>query len=337
MKTARAPRSEVPAAAPATPPFVVETLGPAEQRLSFRVGDSWCRLTNLQLKSGVRLGVTACQYDPSFVFSAVQPPAELELVVSKGAVLLGQTGDGRALHFGGNTLQLSHTRAPLPLQLRPTDDERTETVSLALSAARLQELLGTAELPSAFRALRDGAAPHALVSQALPPRLFRVFDELLNADVKGPARALWHDAKSLELLALMTDELVEGARAQTERLSAWDLERLQLVRAALIANLEAPPTLTQLARTAGLSETRLKAGFQTLFGAPVFSYLRLVRMETARALLAKRQLNVTEVAQRVGYANPGKFAAAFRRQFGTSPSSVASGGRAMEMTTLPRL
>jgi AraC-like DNA-binding protein len=31
---------------------------------------------------------------------------------------------------------------------------------------------------------------------------------------------------------------------------------------------------------------------------------------------------VTEVAQRVGYENPSKFAAAFRRQFGLSPSSL---------------
>ena len=31
---------------------------------------------------------------------------------------------------------------------------------------------------------------------------------------------------------------------------------------------------------------------------------------------------VTEVAQRVGYSNPSKFAAAFRRRFGMSPSAL---------------
>jgi AraC-like DNA-binding protein len=45
-------------------------------------------------------------------------------------------------------------------------------------------------------------------------------------------------------------------------------------------------------------------------------------MEEARRLLLERHLNVTEVAQRVGYVNPSKFAAAFRRQFGMSPSAL---------------
>jgi AraC-like DNA-binding protein len=45
-------------------------------------------------------------------------------------------------------------------------------------------------------------------------------------------------------------------------------------------------------------------------------------MERARQLLLERNLNVSEVALRVGYQNPSKFAAAFRREFGISPSSL---------------
>ena len=73
---------------------------------------------------------------------------------------------------------------------------------------------------------------------------------------------------------------------------------------------------------AGFNETLLKGRFRALFGTSVFAYLRQIRMEEARRLLLERHLNVTEVAQRVGYANPSKFAAAFRRQFGKSPSAL---------------
>lgn len=325
---------DAPAPAPRPVPFVIETVSPAEQLVSFRVGDSWCRLRSLELRSGVRLGLTGCQYEPGFAFGALQPPAELELTVSRGGVLQALTADGRELAYGGNTLQLGHLSRPQPMLIQPQSQERTETVSLAFSAARLRELLGATELPVGFREVLDSRAPHTLRSQAVPARVFRIFDELLAADVKGPARTLWYEARSLELLAVMCDELVETARASTDRLSAYDIERLHVARARLVADLAAPPTLTQLARTAGLSETRLKAGFQTLFGAPVFSYLRQERLEAARRLLVERRLNVTEVALRVGYANPGKFAAAFRRQFGASPSAVAA---STDTTTLPRL
>jgi AraC-like DNA-binding protein len=45
-------------------------------------------------------------------------------------------------------------------------------------------------------------------------------------------------------------------------------------------------------------------------------------LDAARRLLREGRYNVTEVALRVGYTNPSKFAAAFKAQFGVSPSQV---------------
>jgi AraC-like DNA-binding protein len=303
-------------------PFVVESLSAAEQRMSFRVGDSRCRATTIELGAGVRVGVTACQFEPSFSFAAVQPPSEIELVVSKGAVLRTRTTDGHELRRGGNMLQLGRTRRPLPMRVRPGGDVPTECVSISLSERRLRELLGGPALPEAFRQVTESKDPHPLVSREMTPRLFRLLDEISNADVTGPSRLLWHQAKSLELIALMTDELVETAQAVEPRLSAHDIDRLERVRVCLVAHLDGPPTLAELARTAGFNETKLKGAFRARFGTSVFAYLRRSQMEEARRLLLLRDLNVTEVAQRVGYANPSKFAAAFRRQFGMSPSEL---------------
>ena len=81
--------------------------------------------------------------------------------------------------------------------------------------------------------------------------------------------------------------------------------------------------MPELARSAGLNEVKLKAGFKTLFGSSVYAYLRHHRMEEAQRMLRRRLYTVTEVAQRVGYANPSKFAGAFRKQFGVNPSDVS--------------
>lgn len=195
------------------PPAVVESLGAAEVRSSFRVGDSWCRMNAIDLRAGVRLGVTACQFEPSFSFSAVQPPSEIELVVSKGSVLRARTADSRDLPRGGNTLQLGRTGRPLPLEIRPEGDGRMECVSVSMSELRLRELLGVPELPAAFREVTESASPAPLVSRDMTAGLFRLLEEIVNADAKGASRALWHEAKALELIALMTDELMEADRA----------------------------------------------------------------------------------------------------------------------------
>ena len=303
-------------------PFVVDSVSATEQRMSFRVGDSWCRVSTIALQSGVRLGVTACQFEPSFAFSAEEPPSDFEFVVAKGAVLEARTKDSHHFHRGGNTLQLGQTKRPLKLRVRATGDVPMECVSISMSAVRLRELLGLATLPEAFRHVIESRDPYPLISQAMTPRLYRLLDEILYADVRGASRSLWHEAKALELIALMTDELVETARAREPRVSARDIDRLERVRRCLIEHLATPPTLAALARTAGFNETLLKGRFRALFGTSVFAYLRQVRMDEARRLLLERHLNVTEVAQRVGYANPSKFAAAFRRHFGMSPSAL---------------
>ena len=115
-------------------------------------------------------------------------------------------------------LQVGRTKNPLSLVVRPTGEVPTECVSLSMNEAYLRELL-------AIRAPRTAApraweySPHPLVSQAMPPKLFRLLDEILHADATGAARRLWHEAKSLELLALITDELVAeaSAHARTSR------------------------------------------------------------------------------------------------------------------------
>jgi AraC-like DNA-binding protein len=299
-------------------PFVVESLG-VEQRVLFREGDSWCRATTIDLRSGIRLGVTTCRFEPSFSFLAEQPASDIELVVSRGAVLHTRAAGGSAFRRGGNTLQLSRSRRPVALEVRPADEGEMECVSLSMSTSKLAELLGVAALPDAFRSVSESDG-HAPASYAMTPGLFRLLDEIVNVDARGASRLLWYEAKGLELVARMTDELAEAARYELHPLSAHDVERLEHAHRVLVERLDAPPTISELARAAGFSETKLKVAFRRRFGTSIFDHLRQVRMEEARRLLLQRRFSVSEVAQRVGYSNPSKFAAAFRRQFGVSPS-----------------
>jgi AraC-like DNA-binding protein len=72
----------------------------------------------------------------------------------------------------------------------------------------------------------------------------------------------------------------------------------------------------------GINELKLKRGFHAVFGTTAFGYLRARRLEAARALLLAKSVSVGEAAERVGYKCPSRFASAFRRHFGRSPSSL---------------
>lgn len=55
-------------------------------------------------------------------------------------------------------------------------------------------------------------------------------------------------------------------------------------------------------------------------------YMRIVRMKEAAKLLTTTQLNVSEVAYKVGSGNPFYFSKCFKQQFGISPSEYAKNG-----------
>ena len=81
-------------------------------------------------------------------------------------------------------------------------------------------------------------------------------------------------------------------------------------------------TLPELAAKFHLSQSSLKICFKALYGVPVASYLRGLRMDTAARLLQESDLPVAEIAHRVGYEDPSRLAAAIRRHTGRRPTEL---------------
>ena len=138
----------------------------------------------------------------------------------------------------------------------------------------------------------------------------------------GASRAVALTARGNDLLAEFLAALAAFLAPENPRmppLTRAQTDRIHAVAAQLRRELEHPPALPELARRAGLSETSLKRGFRQIYGATVFGYLRSLRMDRARALLAASETTVLEAAALVGYSNPSNFSAAFRQAFGVNP------------------
>ncbi|PIG95353.1 AraC family transcriptional regulator [Gloeocapsopsis sp. IPPAS B-1203] len=153
-----------------------------------------------------------------------------------------------------------------------------------------------------------------------------VLYQILHCPYQGVSRRLYLEAKAFELMALRLEQIASTSEAHSLiRLNNAQLDRLYHAKEILCDRLDNPPSLLELAREVGINHNKLKQGFRQVFGTTLFGYLHDCRMEKARCLLYQGRLTVASVANEVGYANAAKFASAFKRKFGITPSACRRG------------
>ena len=88
----------------------------------------------------------------------------------------------------------------------------------------------------------------------------------------------------------------------------------------IMTNLDRHITIAELSQTLHISATQVKSCFHKVYGMPIYAYARSQRMEAASSLLSETDQSILEIAGKFGYENGSKFAGAFRRVKGVSPS-----------------
>jgi transcriptional regulator GlxA family with amidase domain len=87
------------------------------------------------------------------------------------------------------------------------------------------------------------------------------------------------------------------------------------------AQLDAPWTVTKLARSVGLSRPAFARRFVESTGLSPLKFLTRCRMERAAELLRTSDVGLRSVAERVGYGSEFAFNRAFKRHFQVAPGS----------------
>lgn len=123
----------------------------------------------------------------------------------------------------------------------------------------------------------------------------------------------------LEILHALMRRNFEAARPQVLLAPA----QLRMAKAAHDL-IEAAPTKAHDARdiaaSMGISATTLNGHFEKVYGATIAAYTRGRRIDLAKRELAAHA-SVAQSACAAGYSNPSKFAAAFKRETGLTPSA----------------
>jgi AraC-like DNA-binding protein len=303
---------------------VMEMPSAFERQIGWELAGCAGSSRTITLRSGLMLSVSQVRWERCWTLDFDPDRSKLKFMIMRGPGPRVTPYGGQAHDLVSGTGHVSRIQRPVDLRFdfgEAASGQTHEELSLEVDRERLCELTGSKELPALLERVWSSSESYPFEVLTAPPASFRLLDEIVHCGSRGAARQLHLEAKGLELLAAWVDHL-EGERDASAGLCAHDIERLERARQILLARMTSPPSLPELARLAGLNEPKLKAGFRAHFGDTVYGYLRQHRLEEARRFLALGRYNVTEVATRVGYSNPSKFAAAFRARFGVNPSRL---------------
>jgi AraC family transcriptional regulator len=146
-------------------------------------------------------------------------------------------------------------------------------------------------------------------------RLFR--------DLQGTteATALDIEASALSLLHTVLRR-AHGSSSTVQCREPLDLdERVQHTRALLAGRLDEPPSLAQLASAVGLSAPHLCRSFHKMTGMTLRAYRTRLRVLHSLEPVAAG-VDLSRVAQDMGFSSHSHFTYAFRRTFALAPSAV---------------
>jgi AraC-like DNA-binding protein len=156
---------------------------------------------------------------------------------------------------------------------------------------------------------------------SMTPSMHMVIHQILNCPYNGHIKRMYLESKAMELITHQLALLVSKETDPKPRpiLCPDDIERIHYARDILIENLQNPPTVYRLCRMVGINELKLQQGFRQIYGKTVFAYFRDCQFEGARCLLKEGNMNVAEVAYKLGYFKVDNFAGSFKKIFGVSP------------------
>jgi AraC family transcriptional regulator len=151
-----------------------------------------------------------------------------------------------------------------------------------------------------------GAALERLAKEVMAPRPNSpVMAETLVASV------------SAELGSLVRQ--IDQTRPAPGTLARWQLKVITRLLKD-VANQGQRIHLEEVAACCSISVRHLVRAFKKSTGTTIHSYIRQVRIERIKALLAADELSMAAIAAATGYASPSQFSAEFRRLAGCSPS-----------------
>jgi AraC-like DNA-binding protein len=261
--------------------------------------------------------------------SRVSKPVPRAPVVYQSKILI--VGQGRKRAYLGdevyrydayNYLVLS---VPMPAECETEASPEEPLLLLAINVepTMLGEiLLEMDELPPPL-----GPTPRGISSTPMSEELAGAVIRLLEC-LKSPldSRMLGHQTVREIVYRVLCGEQGGALRALASRDDHF--ARIARVLRYVHAEYAKPLSVEELARKAAMSIAAFHHYFKLVTASSPLQYLKRIRLDQARRLMAHDGYNASTAARAVGYESPSQFSREFKRLFGVTPVEEAEQTRA---------
>ncbi len=157
----------------------------------------------------------------------------------------------------------------------------------------------------------------------LPEHLSKLLNEVFECQEMEFGRKAMSLSRGLEVFTELMSSIKKMVHKDELRgLHKDDYQRMMEIKEWLHQNLDKKIVVEDIADEFGMSLSKLKRDFKTLFNRSVYQYFTDIKMNEAMKRLQTGDYTVSQVAYDVGYENPSKFTQMFKKMKGFNPSEI---------------
>lgn len=161
------------------------------------------------------------------------------------------------------------------------------------------------------------------------------FEEVMSAEIQAvasqlqkvqttdPLRLFYCRLKAEEMIYLFFQSLLKRGDVFNYALNNEDIKMLYHIRACLIQDISVVPNLPELARSACMSESKMKKLFKQIFGKSIYNYYQHFRMMEAAYVIREKKFSVSQAGHHVGFTSLSHFTTVFEAHLGVKPKKYS--------------
>lgn len=210
--------------------------------------------------------------------------------------------------------------------------KNTETNSQIMTLKLTDEVGFWADIEKSVLNLKGGDNLVQTITSANQPFLFegiiscRIQDiaaEIAAVNIAEPSQRPYLKLKTEELIHCLSVGLAKQTDIPVQMINSSDAKMIYGVKDKILAVIDEPPKLKELAKFSGMSQSKLQRLFKQFFGNSIYNYHQSFRMQKAAYLIKEERISVSEVGYRLGFSNLSHFARVFESHIGLKPKKYA--------------